>query len=352
MSIMDFHSPLDYLDNPRSLDHIDRADVRDLRKESEVKRKSSPLESITRFITEPRQVFNPKARLDHDRQQASPDRSRRINHSLELPRERSVAPRRKKRERDPALGLQLRAEEWKLLLEVGKFRVIATHDLEREIYKGSAGQFRHDLQFLKEHGLIERHTLNLRRDGQGDQIRRFDAVTLTKEAQKLLISSGHAPEGQELYSGLVKPREAEHDAQIYRAYLKEAAEIERAGGKNIRVRLDFELKAQINRAVLQSRKADRTRDEHQIKEEVADQFNLKVQRNRIVVPDARLEYELPAGGDSSHVDIEVATSAYRRSHIASKVQAGFKLYISSGDIGRLGAGITDDHDLMSEILDI
>ena len=106
-------------------------------------------------------------------------------------------PRRKKRGRDPALGLQLRPEEWKLSLEVGKFRVIAARDLEREIYKGSAGQFRQDLQFLEEHGLIERHILILRHDGQGDQIHRFDAVTLTKEAQKMLISSGHVPEGQE-----------------------------------------------------------------------------------------------------------------------------------------------------------
>jgi hypothetical protein len=100
------------------------------------------------------------------------------------------------------------------------------------------------------------------------------------------------------------------------------------------------------------RKADRTRDDQNIKQEVADRFDLNVQNHRIVLPDARLEYELPGNGGSSHVDIEVATSAYHRSHIASKVQAGFKLYISSGDIGRLGAGVTDDHDLMSEILDI
>jgi hypothetical protein len=310
------------------------------------------LEAITRFITAPRQVFNPKIHDDRDRQQQDASRSRIREHSLERTQDRSIAPRRKKRERDPALGLQLRAEEWRLLLEVGKFRVIAASDLEREIYKNNSGQFRHDLQFLKEQGLIERHVLNLRRDGTGDQIRRFDAVTLTKDARKQLILSRHAPERQELYSGLVKPREAEHDAQIYRAYLKEAAEIERAGGKNIRVQLDFELKRQVNRAVLQLRRADRARNDEDIKGEVAERFNLTVQKNRIAVPDARLEYDLPNGGSSAHVDIEVATSAYRRSHIASKVQAGFKLYISSGDIGRLGAGITDDHDLMSEILDI
>ena len=349
MGIMDFHSLSDYGIDPRS---VDPRETTNARSQGARAPESSPLESITRYITAPREVFNPKTRADDDREQIGQDRTRTRQHSLELPRERPLAPRRERRQRDPALGLQLRAEERQLLLEVGKFRVIAATDLEREIYKSNSGQFRHDLEFLKQHGLIERHVLNLRRDGAGDRIRRFDAVTLTEDARKQLILSGHAPERQELYSGLVKPREAEHDAQIYRAYLKEAAEIERAGGRNIRVRLDFELKREINRAVRQLRKADCNRDDQEIKQEVADRFDLKVQNHRIVLPDARLEYELPGGGGSSHIDIEVATSAYHRSHIASKVQAGFKLYISSGDIGRLGAGVTDDHDLMSEILDL
>jgi hypothetical protein len=349
MGIMDFHSLSDYGTDPRSIDPREESDHK---REPVPTRESSPLESITRYITAPREISNSKTRGEHDREQADRSRTRTREHSRDIPRQRPIAPRRKRRERDPALGLQLRSEERRLLVEVGKFRVIAATDLEREIYKGNSGQFRHDLEFLKQHGLIERHVLNLRRDGSGDRIRRFDAVTLTEDARKQLILSGHVPEGQELYSGLVKPREAEHDAQIYRAYLKEAAEIERAGGKNIRVRLDFELKREINRAVLELRKADRTRDDQNIKQEVADRFDLNVQNHRIVLPDARLEYELPGNGGSSHVDIEVATSAYHRSHIASKVQAGFKLYISSGDIGRLGAGVTDDHDLMSEILDI
>ena len=349
MGIMDFHSLSDYGIDPRSDDPRENTDPRS---ERESAPECSPLESITQYITAPREVFNPRTRGDHDREAPDPGRTRTQQHSLELSRERPMPPRRKRRERGPALGLELRSEERRLLLEVGKFRVIAASDLEREIYKGNSGQFRHDLEFLKQNGLVERHVLNLRRDGAGDRIRRFDAVTLTEEARKQLVLSGHAPEGQELYSGLVKPREAEHDAQIYRAYLKEAAEIERAGGQNIRVHLDFELKREINRAVLQLRKADRTRDAENIKQEVADRFDLRIQNHRIVLPDARLEYELPGGGGSSHIDIEVATSAYHRSHIASKVQAGFKLYISSGDIGRLGAGVTDDHDLMSQILDI
>ena len=249
------------------------------------------------------------------------------------------------------IGLQTRPEEQRLLVEVGKFRVIAVSDLAKEIYGGQEPQLRRDLAFLKQNGLVETHFLNVRRDGKSADVRRFEAVTLTKAAQKLLGQSGLVPEGQRIYSGLVKPREAEHDAQIYRAYLKEAAGIERSGGNNLRVKLDFELKAQLNRAVYLARKKKPGRDVKQVKAEVAQQFSLKVIQNKVVVPDLRIEYDLPSGG-SAQLDVEVATAAYRHSHIAHKAQAGFRVYVSRGDIGRLGAAVQDDQDLMSEILDI
>jgi hypothetical protein len=250
-----------------------------------------------------------------------------------------------------AIGRHIRPEERQLLVEVGKFRVIAVSDLAREIYEGKEGQLRHDLTFLKQNGLVETHFINRRRDGRSEAVRRFEAVTLTEAAQKMLTKSGFIPEGQRIYSGLVKPREVEHDSQIYRAYIKEAAVIESAGGKNLRVRLDFELKAQLNRAMYLAGKADRTRSAQEIKAEVAEQFNLTVSNHKVVVPDLRIEYELPSGS-SAQVDVEVATSAYRHGHIAHKAQAGFRMYVSNGDMGRLGAAIQDDHDLMSEILDL
>jgi hypothetical protein len=184
----------------------------------------------------------------------------------------------------------------------------------------------------------------------GQDARRFDAVTLTKAARKLVEQSGELPGEQSVYAGLVKPREAEHDSQIYRAYLKELSKIEREGGRNPRVKLDFELKANVQRAVYQARKANLDREISDVKSEVAQQLNLSVINNKIVVPDARIEYDLPGGG-SGQVDIEVATSAYRHSHLAGKARAGFRMYVPNGDIGRLGAAVQDDHDIMSEILD-
>lgn len=346
---MDFHSPLDY--------SRDRSDQRrmDLPKESAPATDvpvAPPFDTVARAVTPARAVFNPK--LQHD--SAGADRGHtggaaapQVEQSSRRQRQQQRTPRTK----EPAheIGLHLRPEERRVLLEVGKFRVITSADLAAQMYGGNAAQLRYDLEFLKQAKLVELHSLNVRRDGKSENVRRFEAVTLTRKGRELLINTGEVPDGQRVYSDLVKPREAEHDAQIYRAYLKELPAIEQAGGRNIRVRLDFELKAQVNRSVYLARKAAPDRDVQDVKKEVAEQFHLHVHKDRVVVPDARLEYDLPSGG-TGQVDIEVATAAYRHGHIAAKASAGFKMYISNGDIGRLGAGVQDDHDLMSEILDI
>ena len=72
-------------------------------------------------------------------------------------------------------------------------------------------------------------------------------LTLTKEGQRLLKNTNRLPEDQSIYRGLVKPREAKHDADLYRLYHKEADRIERAGGRPLRVILDYELKRDLNR---------------------------------------------------------------------------------------------------------
>ena len=295
----------------------------------------------------PQAAAKPDARI-RARQVERPDRDRK----LEMPREVPRASRRQNRTTQPslAIGLRIRPEERELLTEVGKFRVISTADLARFVYKDNEGQMESDLDFLKSKDLIEVHVLNARRDGRREGVQRFEAVTLTAMAKRLLQRSAQVPEGQRLYAGLVKAREAEHDAQVYRAYLKELAQIETDGGQKPRVKLDFELKAEVQRALHQARKAEPKRQLSEIKAEIAHEFQLTVSKDKVVFPDARIEYETTGGG-SSHVDIEVATSAYRRSHLASKSQAGFKLYISRGDIGRLGAAVRDDHNLMSQIFD-
>ena len=71
--------------------------------------------------------------------------------------------------------------------------------------------------------------------------------TLTRAGRRLMQGSDRLPDGQEIYAGFVKPREAIHDAELYRVYQREEDRIERRGGKVSRVLLDFELKKKLNR---------------------------------------------------------------------------------------------------------
>ena len=129
---------------------------------------SSPFATIARLITPPRVVFNPK---HQSHETNGPIAAREIggkpSEDDQRGRDRGQASRRKSRSKDPihAIGLQIRPEEHRLLLEVGRFRVIAVTDLAREIYGGNNSQLRHDLEFLKQKGLVECHFLNVRRDG-------------------------------------------------------------------------------------------------------------------------------------------------------------------------------------------
>jgi len=258
------------------------------------------------------------------------------------------------------IGAPLREEERKVLAEVGRFRVIATRDLAETIYGNRDSLMQRDLGFLRQQGLIQLDTVNARRDGRGGRVEHIDVVTLTQDGRSVARQTSGLPQDQKLYYGMVKPREVEHDAQIYRAYLKEAERIEQKGGTNLRIQLDFELKSQIQKAIHAERKASPDRDIHDIKEQVAGQFDLPFVDGGIQIPDARIEYDLPRrddqeidqGSHTSHDDIEVLTAAYRPGHLRNKAQAGFHVYASSSDRATLTAKIEGDHRLMERILEL
>ena len=297
----------------------------------------------------------------------------RVGRSQKIPKERrrriepatravAADPRRVQRDRIPpqTIGMQLRPEEKKLLLEVGRFRVVRVEDLDGMIYGGKSRLLENDLKYLREKGLVQTRHINLRRDQKRRTIERVEVVTLTRPGRDLLIRHGELHADQKVYAELVKPREVEHDSQIYRAYLKEAQRIEQNGGSNLRVHLDFELKSQVQKAIYAARKADPARDLSAIKQQVAQQFDLPFVNETIQIPDARIEYDLDRkvdqdpgqGSRSGHEDIEVLTAAYHPGHLRSKAQAGFRNYASASDSASLSAKIEDDHSLMCDILEL
>jgi len=259
-----------------------------------------------------------------------------------------------------AIGVSLREEEVKLLSAVGRFRVISTSDLAKTIYGDRMARLERDLAFLRQKGLVQVDTVQARRDGRRGQSERIEVVTLTRAGRDMARQTSGLPDDQRLYAGLVKPREVEHDSQIYRAYRKEAERIERSGGTNLRVRLDFELKAQIQKAIYAARKANPERDMSTIKQEVAGRFDLPLVNDGIQIPDARIDYDFVREGEhdndqgsrTGHADVEVLTSAYRPGHLRNKAQAGFHVYASPSDRATLTARAEDEHHLLDNILEL
>jgi hypothetical protein len=249
-------------------------------------------------------------------------------------------------------GLRLRPEEQTLLAEAGRFRVLAVKDIVHNIYGGDERAARTDLKFLRDQEVIRVDSVPRRNDGRWLPLERIEVVTLTKQGLRLAHETGHFPSDQKLYHGLVKPREAEHDTQIYRAFLKEAKRIESAGGKNLRIELDFELKRNVYKAMYTARKSQPERNIAEIKQEVAQQFDLPYLHNRIEIPDARIHYELDQGSQTAFSDIEVVTAAYRPQQLRAKEQAGFRTFASSSDRAALSARIEDEHHTLDWVLEL
>lgn len=281
--------------------------------------------------------------------------------SRELPHEQD-RDRRPRRDTLPQqmVGLALRDEERKLLAEVGRFRVIATRDLAETVYGGRDSRMERDVAFLRQKGLIEVDAVNARRDGRCGRVERIEVVVLTKLGRDVVRHTAGLPKDQRLYSGLVKPREVEHDAQIYRAYRKHAEGIEQRGGTNLRVKLDFELKADVQKAIYAETKLNPKRDMAEIKQQVAKQFELPYINDGIQIPDARIVYDLnpvvaqdiDQGSRSGHEDIEVLTAAYSPGHLRAKAQSGFNLYASASDRFSITARVEGDHHLIDSILEL
>ena len=233
----------------------------------------------------------------------------------------------------------LRDSEMHSLKEIGKFRVIPVSDLAKYAYGGDRERMEKDIRALERQSLLCDKTLEI------SQKKTLRVVTLTKVGHRLLKNANQLPDDQPIYHGLVKPREVKHDADLYRLYQKEAARIERAGGRPVRVLLDFELKRNLNRdlALLGPEKDDQDR-----KNQIAAKHGLQLVNGKIPVPDLRIEYETPEL-ELRHVDPELATRDYRPRAMAEKASAGFSLYGRSEDTSRLRR-VLDEREITARIL--
>jgi hypothetical protein len=228
----------------------------------------------------------------------------------------------------------LRESEVHTLSELGRFRVVAPSDLAKHAYAGDSARMERDIRRLKLQSLLTEKTLEI----SGKKTLRV--ITLTKQGAKLLRKTNRLPDEQEIYHGLVKPREAKHDADLYRLYQKEASRIERAGGKPLRVILDYELKRDLYRDLVA---LGPHKDDPDAKGLIAEKHHLQTVNGKIPLPDLRIEYE-NTQGELDRVDLELATRHYRPRGLAAKARAGFSLYSYPEEAPRLRR-ILNEQDL-------
>jgi hypothetical protein len=236
----------------------------------------------------------------------------------------------------------LRDSELQSLTDIGTFRVIKLDDLLTHRYGGDQAEARRDLDNLQRQGLILRRTTYPEKTVY---------VTLTKAAHRFLNANKgqDSKPRQSFYHGFVKPREARHDAAIYRLYQQEASRIEKAGGRVERVILDFELKRSVNRklAVLHSLPAS---EQAERKREIAEENSLPIVNGKVALPDLRLEHEGP-DQELGKVDLELVTGDYHAKGLAAKAQTGFAMYALPEDAARLRPAIADP-EIMLDILSL
>jgi hypothetical protein len=206
----------------------------------------------------------------------------------------------------------LDASDVRSLATIGAFRVIDSRDLD-----ATPGARQGDLERLRDLKLVEVVGPQFR-DGE-----RAALVTLTREGFDLLERHRSEPEGpsrQAYYAGLVKPREALHDAQLYRAYADAAARLHDRGARIHRVVLDYELKGEYQRFLQDANRGDSqsTGRPKRTLEEIeawACSHGLPVNDGRVQFPDVRIEYEHP-DGSRDREDLELATEHYTSRQMA------------------------------------
>jgi hypothetical protein len=266
--------------------------------------------------------------------------------------ERPEGPRQSSPERSPDRRTEhrhggrtysLRSSEIAAMRDIGTFRTVDVRDLARFVYGGNETHMKYDLESLRTQGLLEEKTL-FRAHRSARKL-----VTLTAEGQRIVRKASGAQGGQRIYHGFVKPKELDHDADLYKVYQRAAQEIREKGGKPTRVRLDFELKESINRAKEAAGRLPEN-ERRRLLAAVAEEHGLTVDGATIRLPDIQVEYETRDGGVERQ-NLELLSRNYREDGIRGKAAAGFKIYARTGDTNRVRRALHDT-GMVREVLSV
>ena len=262
------------------------------------------------FAADPRTRPEARPRRDHAKEREGLDRN---GHR------REYDPRGTKRQ-----TFQHRTDQ--AIADVGMYRNVAYRDLVDAHFEGHPYAARRAVDQMISSGHVREHT------AEGPQGGSYKVLTLTERgverAERVARDQGLDSQ-QKAWSGLVKPRELQHDVAVFRAARIEQMKLLEQGATIKRVRIDAELKREIARATESSRARGGKEAADAARLEAAEALGLAVKDSRVEYPDAQLEY-LDVEGRSGRVNVEVATEHYSAKSIAAKAAAGFAVHGSNG----------------------
>ncbi|MBI4265180.1 MAG: hypothetical protein HY657_12460 [Acidobacteria bacterium] len=258
---------------------------------------------------------------------------------LDLPR----GPERELVIDDREREYELNGEDSRMLATIGAFRVVPERDL-----KGFRDA-EHTLEHLREEGLI--HAVQIGPDDRADVLtdRGWDLLEANRRERD---DDGHDPrddDRQEFHAGVARERELQHDADLFRVYLKVEDRLRDQGADIERVILEVDLRREYQEWLQEHNRGrsdsdgrpDRTDREI---EEWAREHDLYFD-GKVHFPDFQIEYELE--GRDRHENVEVTTGHYRGAHAASRAKAGFTC-VRGGRSG--GGGTPFDPDYAEDLV--
>jgi hypothetical protein len=286
---------------------------------------------------------------------AQPKRGRERSQERTQARKPRNRGRARARERDISDVRKLTPLEREIVSQVGRFRTIAIVDLAKHLSKTFTDSPSHTVRKLKELGLVRSQYLathGIREVAKNDskvlyhpvpvtKSPTLEVVVLTHKGASWLRADGYdESKAGKLHPGLAKAREALHDSRLYSMTQLEIEKLKTNGATNFHVTTDSTLKAALYRE--RANLNDGTRSAEQAHSDAAATLNVPMEDGKYVLPDVRLEYDMPDGSRSS-TDLELVTDTYRKSHIAAKKAAGFTTYIAgAGGLQKGGNSVWDE----------
>ena len=218
------------------------------------------------------------------------------------------------------------------LQEVGLYRSASHRDLVEAHFSGNRFAATKGLERLVRSGAMQQH------HARGPNGGTFTVYTLTKSgaglAQRLAVKRGLDPE-QRAWAGMVKPREAAHDADVAKACRKEIEALTARGGRLRRILIDAELKGILAKRSETVRAKEGKEEADRARRKAAAELHLPCNdQGHVQIPDAQIQY-VDESGNIGRVNVEVTSDQYSGASIQAKSGAGFSMH-GSGQGGQGG----------------